>query len=166
MLGKRVPIFGMSQNAAPPCLLFPLLFDLFVLQRRIGSHALGKMKPKNIPSVSQHAELGVRLRCRARDFDLHLPRVGEVENVVKHSGCFFDPVCPTSANQLGREHVNNQDKIARGGAAFWFIPNIGTFLPKSSSYFPYDLQKYQRNSENQGTSTTLISGTMDPKKPA
>jgi hypothetical protein len=72
-LGKRVPIEGMSENPVPPCLLFALLFDLFVLSRTmiLGRSELetlnleenrpsgnlqisGKMDPKHILSVPQH----------------------------------------------------------------------------------------------------------------
>ena len=36
-MGKKVAIFGMSQNWAPPCLLFALLVALSVLSRKIAA---------------------------------------------------------------------------------------------------------------------------------
>jgi hypothetical protein len=36
-LGNEVPVFGMSQNPPPPCLLFTVLFDLFgIIKKHTG----------------------------------------------------------------------------------------------------------------------------------
>ena len=58
---KKVRIFEMSKNSVSSCLLFALLSDLFLLSRKIAlveNQILGKMDPKNIPSVPQHAAAG------------------------------------------------------------------------------------------------------------
>ena len=47
-LGKNVPIVGMSQNPLSPCMLFVLLFDLFVLSSKI---AVGRSELQTLNNV-------------------------------------------------------------------------------------------------------------------
>ena len=56
---RKYRYLGSSQNPVPPCLLFAVLFDLFVLPKRIALVEINlsdKIDPKSIPIVAEHAD--------------------------------------------------------------------------------------------------------------
>ena len=89
-MGSKVPIFGTSQNPAPPCLLFSVFFELLcVLWRTIGLVELqisGKTDPSTIPGASQKGNIAdnadmIDFFLAAREQEALVLRKRELTNV-------------------------------------------------------------------------------------